>query len=151
LLRLAVEPGRSIIARAGVAVYSIIASKALPNTSTAKRYLHIDGGMADNIRPALYQARYTALLPERADAPADDLVHIAGRYCESGDILLRDLALPTAHPGELLACATTGAYTLSMASNYNLTLRPAVVLLANGNARLIQRRETYADLVVRDI
>ncbi len=150
LLRLAVEPGRSIIARAGVAVYNIIASKSLPNTNTAKRFLHIDGGMADNIRPALYQARYTAILPERADAPTDDLVHIAGRYCESGDILLRDLALPTAHPGELLACAATGAYTLSMASNYNLTLRPAVVLLANGNARLIQRRETYEDLVVRD-
>jgi diaminopimelate decarboxylase len=129
----------------------VIGSKPLPEDSVAKRYLHIDGGMADNIRPALYQARYTTLLPERADAPAAEIVHVAGRYCESGDILLRDVALPMATPGDLLAVATVGAYTLSMASNYNLTLRPAVVFLDQGHARLVQRRETYADLARRDV
>lgn len=155
LLRLAVEPGRSIIARAGVTVYTIIARKQFaPGAQAggaASGYLHVDGGMADNIRPALYQARYTALLPERVEAPHDTCVHVAGRYCESGDILLRDLSLPQAGPGDLLALAATGAYTLSMASNYNLTLRPAVLLLAEGQARIIQRRETYEDLVQRDL
>jgi diaminopimelate decarboxylase len=152
LMRLAVEPGRSIVARAGVAVYSIISSKPLPvGSGAATRFLHVDGGMADNIRPALYQARYTALLPERVDALQSDTVHIAGRYCESGDILLRDIAFPAALPGDLVAFAATGAYTLSMASNYNLTLRPAVVFVADGTARIVQRRETYADLVARDM
>lgn len=153
LLRLAVEPGRSIIARAGVAIYSIIATKALPHDQggdSAIRYLHIDGGMGDNIRPSLYQARYTALLANRV-APGEELVDIAGRYCESGDVLLRNVLLPRAKPGDLLAVATSGAYTLSMASNYNLVSRPAVLLLSEGEARAIQRRETYADLIARDL
>jgi diaminopimelate decarboxylase len=107
--------------------------------------------MADNIRPALYGARYTALLAARANAPADEVVHIAGRYCESGDVLIRDIALPHAELGEILAVATAGAYTLSMASNYNLVPRPALLLVADGRARVIQRRETYADLVARDL
>jgi len=155
LPRLSVEPGRSIIARSGVAVYRIVGTKPLPESRhtdpSAQRYLHVDGGMADNIRPALYQARYTILLPEQADAPAEEIVHVAGRYCESGDILQRDIALPKAAPGDLLAVATVGAYTLSMASNYNLTLRPAVVFIDDGHARLVQRRETYADLASRDV
>jgi diaminopimelate decarboxylase len=155
LPRLAVEPGRSIVARAGVAVYTVVGSKPLAadpgEPYAARRYLHIDGGMGDNIRPSLYQARYSALLPERAAEPPAEVVHISGRYCESGDVLLRDLALPQAGPGDLLAVAAAGAYTLSMANNYNLTLRPAVLLLNAGRARLIQRRETYADLVQRDV
>ena len=170
LLRLVVEPGRSIIARAGVALYEILATKRLPGDGgrgmgnggvvaqppspiphPPTRYLHIDGGMADNIRPALYAARYTALLANRASAPADEVVHIAGRYCESGDVLIRDIALPRAELGEILAVATAGAYTLSMASNYNLVPRPALLLLGSGCARVIQRRETYADLVARDL
>jgi diaminopimelate decarboxylase len=176
LLRLVVEPGRSIVARAGVALYEIVATKPLPVTderrktkdeklpdddrsdassfvlrsSSALRYLHIDGGMADNIRPALYGARYTALLANRAAAPADELVHIAGRYCESGDVLIREIGLPRAELGEILAVATAGAYTLSMASNYNLALRPALLLVGDSRARVIQRRETYADLGARD-
>jgi diaminopimelate decarboxylase len=113
--------------------------------------LHIDGGMADNIRPALYGARYTALLANRAGAPADEIVHIAGRYCESGDVLIREIGLPRAALGEILAVATTGAYTLSMASNYNLVPRPALLLVGAGQARVIQRRETYADLAARDL
>ena len=170
LLRLVVEPGRSIVARAGVALYEIVATKPLPGdggvgcrvgaglgephitiSHPASRYLHIDGGMADNIRPALYGARYTALLANRAGAPAAELVHIAGRYCESGDVLLRDIGLPRAELGEILAVATAGAYTLSMASNYNLVPRPALLLVGDGRARVIQRRETYADLVARDL
>ncbi len=180
LARLVIEPGRSIVARAGVAVYTVIATKPLPTTdhrppttenedprssvvdrqSAAVRYLHVDGGMADNIRPALYGARYTALLAARTPGPSPtagegpgvrEIVHIAGRYCESGDVLLRDVALPHAGPGDLLAVAVAGAYTLSMASNYNLTPRPALLLLGAGRARVIQRRETYEDLVARDL
>jgi diaminopimelate decarboxylase len=169
LLRLVVEPGRSIVARAGVALYEIVATKPLPVTderpktkeklpadaslrpSSALRYLHVDGGMADNIRPALYGARYTALLANRAGAPAAELVHIAGRYCESGDVLIRDIGLPRAELGDILAVATAGAYTLSMASNYNLAPRPALLLVGAGRACVIQRRETYADLAARDL
>jgi diaminopimelate decarboxylase len=171
LPKLVLEPGRSIVARAAVALYQIVATKQLPasghpqasnlkpqissetlvsHRSAAMRYLHIDGGMADNIRPALYGARYTALLANRAAAEASEIVHVAGRYCESGDVLMRDIRLPRAELGDLLAVATAGAYTLSMASNYNLVPRPALVLVGDGSARVIQRRENYADLVVRD-
>jgi diaminopimelate decarboxylase len=181
LPKLVIEPGRSIVARAGVALYEIIATKTLltndergtmnddhapgmqnssfiAHRSSLTRYLHVDGGMADNIRPALYGARYTALLANQLPAPTLaegqgvmlEPVHIAGRYCESGDVLLRDVALPRAGPGDLLAIAVAGAYTLSMASNYNLTPRPALLLVGDGRARVIQRRETYEDLVARD-
>lgn len=152
LPRLMIEPGRSIVARAGVALYTVISAKQLPAgpADTASHYLHIDGGMGDNIRPALYGAQYTALIASHAAAAPQDIVHISGRYCESGDVMLRDLAIPAAGPGDLLAVAVAGAYTLSMANNYNLTQRPALVLVGDGQARLIQRRETYADLVARD-
>jgi diaminopimelate decarboxylase len=146
---LTVEPGRSIIARAGVALYRVVARKLAADGRPL--YLHVDGGMADNIRPALYGARYTALLANRADAPAGPPIEVAGRYCESGDVLLREASLPPAGPGDLLALATAGAYTLSMASNYNLAPRPALLLVGGGAARLIQRRETEEDLLARDI
>lgn len=146
LPRLTVEPGRSIVARAGVAIYRIVTTK-----HSAIRYLHVDGGMADNIRPALYGAHYTALLANRAAALPTERVHIAGRYCESGDILVRDALLPPAEPGDLVAVAVAGAYTLSMASNYNLVPRPPLLLVANGRAHLIQRRETEDDLLARDL
>jgi diaminopimelate decarboxylase len=167
---LVLEPGRSIVARAGVAVYEIVATKPLSGFEVqevdesaydsqalaaasplpASRYLHIDGGMADNIRPALYGARYTALLANRAAEPPAEQVHVAGRYCESSDVLLRDIGLPRAQLGDLVAVAVAGAYTLSMASNYNLVPRPPLLLVAEGSARVIQRRESYADLVARD-
>jgi diaminopimelate decarboxylase len=147
--RLTVEPGRSIVARAGVALYRVVGRKLAADG--AVQYLHIDGGMADNIRPALYGARYTALLASRADAAAGPPVDVAGRYCESGDVLLRGVALPPAAPGDLLAVAAAGAYTLSMASTYNLVPRPAAVLVAAGQARLIQRRETEEELLARDV
>lgn len=146
-MRLVIEPGRSIIARAGVALYTIVATKALPHM----RFLHVDGGMGDNIRPALYGARYTAALAERMCDPVEECVAIAGRYCESGDVLIQDLMLPRARVGEILAVPVAGAYTLSMASTYNLAPRPAVVLVNEGAARLIQRRETYDDLIARDV
>ena len=147
--RLTVEPGRSIVARAGVALYTVMGRKLAADGTI--RYLHVDGGMADNPRPALYNARYTALLANCASAPPGPPVSVAGRYCESGDVLLRDVSLPPAQPGDLLAVATTGAYTLSMASAYNLAPRPAAVLVAEGRARLIQRRETEDDLLARDV
>lgn len=149
LPRLTVEPGRSIVARAGVALYRVVARKLAADGSV--QYLHVDGGMADNIRPALYGARYSALLANHASVPAGPPVDVAGRYCESGDVLLRAVALPPAGPGDLLALATAGAYTLSMASTYNLTPRPALLLVANGQARLIQRRESEDDLLARDL
>ncbi|GAB4204519.1 MAG: diaminopimelate decarboxylase [Roseiflexaceae bacterium] len=170
-LRLVVEPGRSIIARAGVALYTVLARKRFEQSGNADLpdracdpqplapnpqplavgYVHIDGGMADNIRPSLYGARYSVLLANRAAEPATERVHIAGRFCESGDVLLRDAGLPAAMPDDLLAVATAGAYTLSMASNYNLAPRPALLLVGGGRATLMQRRETYADLVARDL
>jgi diaminopimelate decarboxylase len=150
LPRLTVEPGRSVVARAGVALYRVVARKMRGDTGEPL-FLHIDGGMADNIRPALYGARYTALLANRAADPPGPPVDVAGRYCESGDVLLRAAPLPPAAPGDLLAIAGSGAYTLSMASTYNLVPRPAVVLVANGVARCIQRRETEEDLLARDL
>jgi diaminopimelate decarboxylase len=106
--------------------------------------------MADNIRPSLYGARYSALLANRAAEEPAEVVHVAGRYCESGDVLLHDIALPRGGPGDLVAVAVAGAYTLSMASNYNLVPRPAFLLVGDGSATIIQRRETYADLYRRD-
>lgn len=148
LLRLVIEPGRSIAARAGVAVYGVVARK--PLAGPARAFVHVDGGMADNIRPALYGARYTALLANRADDTATERVHVAGRFCESGDVLLRDAMLPAPQPGDLLAFAAAGAYTLSMASTYNLVPRPPLLLLRDGTCQVAQRRETYADLLARD-
>ncbi len=146
---LTVEPGRSIIARAGVALYRVVARKFAADGRLL--YLHVDGGMADNIRPALYAARYTALLANRADAPPATPVNVAGRYCESGDILLRDAPLPAAQVGDVLAVAGAGAYTLSMASTYNMSPRPALLLLNAGQVQVIQRRETEEDLLARDL
>lgn len=144
---LTLEPGRSIIARAGVTLYRVVARKLHHGQV---QYLHIDGGMADNLRPALYGANYSALLANHANTPPGPPVAVAGRYCEAGDVLLRDVPLPPVVPGDLLAVATTGAYTLSMASNYNLMPRPALLLLGNGTAQLIQRRECEEDLLARD-
>ena len=143
---LIIEPGRSIIARAGVAVYRVGARKPTPGGIT---YLFVDGGMADNIRPALYGAQYTALAPERAFAPLQENVCIAGRYCESGDMLIESVMLPCMKEGELLALPAAGAYCLPMASNYNLVPRPAVVLVNEQQVEVMERRETYDDLLLR--
>ena len=138
------EPGRSIVSRAGVTLYSVGGVK---HTSAATTFVTIDGGMSDNPRPAMYNARYTALLANRADEPTTDTYAVAGKHCESTDILIERVELPEPRRGDLLAVPVTGAYTLSMSSNYNAVLRPPAVLVANGTARVIRRRETIQDLL----
>ena len=143
--RLVVEPGRSLVARAGVALYSVGARKEIPGVRT---YVAVDGGMADNIRPALYGAGYEALVANRLNEEGPrERVTIAGKYCESGDILVRDAELPKLWAEDVLAIPVAGAYQLPLASNYNASLRPAVVFVADGKARLVRRRETYDDLL----
>src|SRR5215472_12801003 len=145
---LVVEPGRSIAGPAGVALYTVGSIKDIPGV---RRYVAIDGGMGDNIRPKLYGARYEVLLASDPDAPADGLVTVAGKYCESTDVLVADAALPSVRPGDLLCVPAAGAYCLAMASNYNGLPRPAVVMVRAGAARLIRRRETLADLLATEI
>jgi diaminopimelate decarboxylase len=145
---LTVEPGRAIVARAGVALYTVGARKEVPGVRT---YVSVDGGMADNIRPAMYDARYEALVANRALYAPAERVTIAGKYCESGDVLIKEIELPKLWAGDVLALPASGAYCLAMASNYNLSLRPPVVLVRDGRARLVRRRETYEDLMRTDI
>lgn len=142
--RLVIEPGRAIIARAGVALYTTGPRKATPGGPT---FLAVDGGMGDNPRPALYSARYFAALPARITEPATETVRIVGRYCESGDVLVEEAALPPVAPDEVLAIPVSGAYHLPMASNYNMVPRPAVLFVAEGHARVVRRRETLDDLL----
>lgn len=137
------EPGRCLVGRAGITLYRVGAVKRLPG----RTWVAVDGGMSDNPRPQLYGARYTALSAGRVDEPADELVSVAGMHCESGDVLIDDVALPAPARGDLLAVPATGAYTLAMASNYNGVGRPAAVLVRGGTARLVRRRETVADLL----
>jgi diaminopimelate decarboxylase len=124
---------------------------AVKDIPDVRRYVLVDGGMADNIRPALYGSGYEAVLANKMLEPEADKVTIAGRYCESGDILIRDFALPSVSPGDILAVPGCGAYCLPMASNYNASLRPAVVMGKEGKARLIRRRETLEDLTACDL
>ncbi|MGE5552638.1 MAG: diaminopimelate decarboxylase [Betaproteobacteria bacterium] len=146
--RLFVEPGRSIVGEAGTTLYTVGAVKDIPGV---RKYVAVDGGMTDNPRVALYQAVYEAMVANRAaDAPSE-VVSVAGKCCESGDMLLWEIALPPVERGDFLAVFTTGAYNYSMASNYNRLPRPAVVLVRNGQARLLVARETYADLVRLDL
>lgn len=145
---LTLEPGRSIVGPAGVAVYRVGSVKAIPGVRT---YVAVDGGMADNIRPSLYEARYTAAVANRdPDGATLRDVAVVGKYCESGDILIERIALPELRPGDLLAIPACGAYCLPMASNYNGALRPAVVLVTPDGPRIMRRRETYADLMRHD-
>lgn len=148
LPRLVIEPGRSIVARSGVALYTVGAIKEVPGV---RRFACVDGGMGDNIRPALYDAKYEALLANRADEPDVELYTIAGKYCESGDILIRDIKLPQPVTGDILAIPVCGAYCIPMASNYNASLKPAIVMVHDGNSRLIRRRETFTDLISTEV
>ena len=143
-----IEPGRSIVGRAGLALYSVVSRKEIPGT---RAYLAVDGGMADNVRPAMYDSQYRALAAERVFAPCDQTVTVAGKFCESGDILVRDAALPELQLGELIAMPAAGAYQLAMESNYNLALRPAVVIVRDGEARLVRRRQSFDDLLALEI
>ena len=142
-LRLELEPGRSIVARAGIAVYRVVGGKSITDMP---RWVHVDGGMADNIRPALYGARYTAVVANRVNAAAEEIVNVAGRYCESGDVLLHETPLAKPQVGDIIALAVSGAYTLSMASNYNMVPRPTALLVRPGTVQVMRQRETYSDL-----
>jgi diaminopimelate decarboxylase len=150
LPELVIEPGRAIVGPAAVTLYRVGAMKTIAGV---RRYVSVDGGMADNIRPTLYGATYAVALANRAGEgdEQEETVTIAGKFCESGDILIRDARLPRLETGDLLALPATGAYCMAMASNYNLTPRPAVVLVGGGQARLIRRRETYADLLAAEV
>jgi diaminopimelate decarboxylase len=141
---LVVEPGRSLVARAGVTLYTVGSVK---RSGDGTAYLAVDGGMSDNPRPALYGAHYTALLADRAAEPAAGAFAVVGKHCESGDFLISSVELPAPRRGDILAVPGTGAYTLAMSSNYNAVPRPAAVLVADGEARVIRRRETLDDLL----
>ncbi len=149
LPRLIVEPGRSIVAEAGTTLYTVGTIKEIPGVRT---YLSVDGGMGDNIRPALYQARYECAVANKLDSERGRIVTVVGRYCESGDVLLTDVAVASdVAPGDLLAVFATGAYNYSMASRYNRFPTPPVVFVRDGRADLVVRRETFADMAGCDV
>ncbi len=143
-----IEPGRSIVGDAGTTLYTVGTYKEIPDI---RKYVAVDGGMTDNPRPALYESQYEALLANRATAAPEEVVSIAGKCCESGDMLIWDLSLPKVNSGDLLAVACTGAYNYSMASNYNRIPRPAVVFVKDGSADLAVKRESYDDIVGNDL
>ncbi|MCL2149862.1 MAG: diaminopimelate decarboxylase [Dehalococcoidia bacterium] len=142
LPQLIIEPGRAVVAQAGVALYTAGTIKEVGG----RLYVAVDGGMADNIRPPLYDARYEVLSAGKADVAEADEVTVVGRYCETGDILIKDTRVAPVVAGDILAVPVCGAYCLPMASNYNAALRPAVVMVGDGSARLIRRRESLEDL-----
>jgi diaminopimelate decarboxylase len=146
--QLVVEPGRSIAGPAGVALYTVGSIKDIPGV---RRYVAVDGGMGDNIRPKLYGARYEAFLASDPDRSSDGKVTIAGKYCESTDILISDIEMPPLRPGDVIAVPAAGAYCLAMASNYNGMPRPEVLMLRDGEARVMRRRETLDDLVAAEV
>ena len=145
---LVIEPGRAIIGPAGVAIYRIGGIKDVPGV---RKFVSVDGGMGDNIRPALYQAEYEVIAANKADWEPEEKVTIAGKYCESGDLLASDVMLPKLDSGDLIAIPAVGAYCPSMASNYNLNPRPPIVLVKDGQSRLIRRRESYQDMMLCDV
>jgi len=145
---LVVEPGRSIAGPAGIALYTVGSIKDIPGV---RRYVAVDGGMGDNIRPKLYGARYEEFLASDPDRSPDGKVTIAGKYCESTDILISDIAMPPLAPGDVIAVPAAGAYCLAMASNYNGMPRPEVLMLRDGEARVMRRRETLDDLVAAEV
>ena len=143
-LKLIFEPGRALVAQSAVAVYAVGSIKEIHGVRT---YVSVDGGMGDNIRPALYGAQYTARVANKMNDAPTARVAIAGRYCEQGDILINEVALPRVSVGDLIAIPCAGAYQLPMASNYNLIPRPAVIAVRDGNARVIRRREAIEDML----
>jgi len=142
--KLFVEPGRSIAGKAAVTAYTVGTVKVIPGVRT---YVAVDGGMSDNLRPMLYDSRYEAMLANKAETPATDVVTVAGKHCESGDVLVRDVHIAPPQAGDILVTPATGAYGYAMANNYNAQPRPAVVMVAAGHARLIIERETWDDVL----
>ncbi|MCB2293467.1 diaminopimelate decarboxylase [Clostridium algoriphilum] len=145
---LVIEPGRSIVANAGITLYTVGAIKDIPEV---RKYVAVDGGMTDNIRPALYNAQYQCVLANKIDGPCTEVVTIAGKCCESGDILLEGVKLPKVSSGDLVAVLSTGAYGYSMSSNYNKIPRAAVVLVNEGTHRFICKRQTYQDMISNEV
>ena len=143
-----IEPGRSLVGEAGTTLYTIGSRKDVPNV---RKYLAVDGGMSDNIRPALYEAKYEAVLANRPTATIEETFSIAGKCCESGDMLIWDLPLPKTVSNDILAVFCTGAYGYSMSNNYNRIPRPPVVFVENGEDYLVIKRETYEDLIRLDL
>ena len=139
-----IEPGRSIAAEAGITLYTVGSIKEIKGV---RKYMSVDGGMTDNIRPALYQAVYTGVMANKAEEEPADVVTVCGKCCESGDILIRDLAVAKPEAGDIFAIYSTGAYGYSMASNYNKNTLPAVVFVKDGEDRLVVRRQTYDDMI----
>jgi diaminopimelate decarboxylase len=146
--RLIIEPGRAIVSQAGVALYKVGAIKEIAGI---KKYVCVDGGMSDNIRPVLYGAKHAALVANKALKEEREMVTIAGKLCESGDILVKDISLTKVRPGDIIAIPVCGAYSIPMSSNYNAIPRPAIVMVKEGLSRLIRRRETYEDLMGLDL
>jgi len=147
-VRILIEPGRSLVANAGVTAYRVGTVKEIPGVRT---YIAVDGGMSDNLRPMLYGSRYEALIADRAAAEPDTTVTVAGMHCESGDVLVRDALLAAPAVGDVLVTPATGAYGHAMANNYNGVTRPPVIFCRDGEARAVVRRETYDDLTARDV
>jgi diaminopimelate decarboxylase len=145
--RIMVEPGRSIVANAGVTLYTVGTIKEIPRIRT---YVAVDGGMSDNIRTSLYDAHYEAIIANKADQPRDMVATVAGKHCESGDIVVTDAPLQNVEVGDVLCVCATGAYCESMSSNYNKQVRPGVVFVGEGAWRWVVRRETYDDLLRTD-
>ena len=145
--RILIEPGRSLVGNAGITVYRIGTIKEIPGVRT---YVAVDGGMSDNLRPMLYGSRYEAAIADRPDAMGDAVATVAGMHCESGDILIKEVALPDPQVGDVLVTPATGAYGYAMANNYNGVPRPPVIFCRDGEARVVVRRETYEDLAARD-
>ncbi|RSK27700.1 diaminopimelate decarboxylase [Bacillus sp. HMF5848] len=143
-----IEPGRSLVGDAGTTLYTIGSHKDVPNV---RKYVAVDGGMSDNIRPALYEAKYEAAVANRMNETERELVSIAGKCCESGDMLIWDASLPSMEAGDILAIFCTGAYGYSMANNYNRITRPAVVFVEDGETQLVIKRESYEDIIRLDI
>lgn len=143
-----IEPGRSVVGEAGIMLYTIGEIKDIKGI---RKYVSVDGGMTDNIRPALYQAEYDGVIANKAEETKDDLVTICGKCCESGDILIRDITMPVAKKGDILAVFSTGAYGYSMASNYNKNPIPAVVLVKDGKSQLIVKRQSYEDMIQNEL
>ncbi len=148
LPRILIEPGRSLVGNAGLTLYTVGTVKEIPGVRT---YVAVDGGMSDNLRPMLYDSRYEALIANRAAAVPDREATIAGMHCESGDVLVRDVMLADPAPGDLIVTPATGAYGHAMANNYNGVPRPPVVFCSGGSAEVVVRRESWEDLVSRDV
>jgi diaminopimelate decarboxylase len=148
LPRLLMEPGRSMIATAGMTLYTVGSMKDVPGL---RKYVAVDGGMGDNIRPALYQAQYTAMVANKVLSPVEETITLVGKYCESGDVLIKDMPVPMLEEGDIIAVFGTGAYNYTMSSNYNRFPRPATVLVENGRSHVLVQRETFDTVIQQDL